>query len=236
MPMSKKQLAIELVTQDVLRTLLRFHVSHSIALYLKNRTEVRYIDFEEELHINYPIRAVGVVATRKNLREIDSLNGGFLRDEEELAPEIVTDHFGDFPLSAVAAAYCFTILEGYGDELVRIVNRAYEQKRRSWHREVHADADLLDPAQLLRARESYARPFGANARRVPIYAVQRLTRLKQSRNTLMHQGLSANIDFEEFYGSIVGTVCQLFFLCAPSCTELTVLPFNNRDDKARPVR
>jgi hypothetical protein len=119
---------------------------------------------------------------------------------------------------------------------VRIVNPDYEQKRRSWHREVHADADLSVPAQLHRARESYARPFGANARRVPVYAVQRLRKLKHTRNTLMHQGLSSNIDFEEFYGSIVGTVCQLFFLCAPSSTELTVLPFNNRDDKDRPVK
>jgi hypothetical protein len=74
-------------------------VSHDILVYLKASAKERYVDLEEELHVEYPIKAVGVIATRDKLARIEASIGGFLQAEEDLAPEVVTDHFNEFLLA-----------------------------------------------------------------------------------------------------------------------------------------
>jgi hypothetical protein len=215
---------IQDATEEVLKNLLRFRVSHDIMAYIRERADDRWPDLEEELHNNYPIKSVELTATRRNLSRVNAADGGF-QVEIDVSPEFVTDFLQDFPLGAAAAAYCFTILEGFGDELVSTINPQYANKHKSWRRNVYGDLDLSDPKALEKARRAFAKPFNSDVADVPMYAVERLVKLKKHRNEFMHEGSSSSLVFEEFFGSVLATVCQLFFVCTRSRKELRISLF-----------
>ena len=225
-----QRIAIIQETDSVLRSLLRFHVSYSTAIFLHEDTVSNWRELEERLHQGYPIKGVGVKATRKNLKIIDSEDGGFLHQEELLYPSEVPSELQSFPYEVTSSAYIFTLLEGYGDNLLTIVNPTYLKARQAWHHAVYGDAKLSDPRQLAKAKDGFSKPFNSSAAKVPLYAVQRLVAIKYSRNKFMHDG-HTGIDFKEFFASVVATVVFLHFLTLPSENDLSVYPYYDYDEK-----
>jgi hypothetical protein len=225
----QKTLIKELTTTALYR-LLTFHVSFSSLAYIHSQATDDWRNLEEELHQGYPIRGAGILATRRNLRIIDADNGGFLHTDEDLYPGEVPTELQAFPYEAASAAYAFTLLEGYGDEILAIVNPEAQKQRQAWHHGVYGDADLRDPAQLERARKGFAKSFGRNLKSVPRYAVVRLVRIKAARNQFMHEG-TQDICFSEFYGMVLATVASIYFLVLPSESSLSAYPYEDYHNK-----
>lgn len=218
------------VTRLSLHRLLSFHVAFSGLKYVHDNVTTNWRDLEAELHVNYPIKGVGVKVTRSNLRVIDESDGGFLHSSEDLHPGDVPAEIGSFPYGAAAAAYAFTLLEGYGDELVKIVNPGYLKARQSWHHGVYGDINLNEKGALAKAREGFAKPFACPVGRIRRFEVQRLVEIKAVRNEVMHEGTS-QVDFVPFFGKVIGTIGSIHFLLIPSDQMLSEYPYQDYHGK-----
>jgi hypothetical protein len=221
---------ISSITETVIHRLLTFHVSYSSLQYIHDKASKNWRDLEEELHNDYQIKGIGVKATRENLKIINENDGGFMHLEEDLYPGEVPAELDSFPYKEASAAYVFTILEGYGDDIVGIVNPDYLKKRQAWHHGVYGDADLTNSETLTKAISGFAKPFKVNAEDIPLYAVQRLTAVKAVRNEFIHEG-SASVDFNLFFASVIGTVAFIYFSVLPSALELSVYPYEDYSGK-----
>ena len=222
---AQKNQVIE-ATENVLRVLLSFHVSFSSATFVHDQAVRNYRDFEELISQDYPIKGIGVKATSSNLEKVDSDAGGFLHTEEPLFPGDVPAELQSFPFHAASAAYAFTLLEGYGDDILSIVNPGYLKERQAWHHGVYGDLVVSDPVNLEKGQKGFAKPFNVDPAIIPKFAVKRLVSIKKARNTFMHEG-HAGIDFKEFFGAVVGTVAFLHFLVLPDGEELSVYPYED---------
>lgn len=217
-------------TEDVLNTLLSFNTAYRAAILLHDDASTRWRDFEERLHIDYPIKGLGVKATRNNLQEVRADIGGFLHSEEDLFPGDVTNEMWLFPYQAASAAYVFTLLEGYGDDIVNLINPGYLGARQAWHHGIYGDANLSEAAQVRKAKEGFAKPFKLSFTKIPKYVVGRLVNLKAIRNEFMHEGHSS-VDFPDFLANIIGTVCFIQFTLLPSVNNISVYPYYDYNDK-----
>jgi hypothetical protein len=232
MPRLNRAQKVEIIrkTDDTLKTLLSFHVAYSGMNFVYEDVAKNWRELESRLHIDYPIKGVGVKATRTNLKINDTEDGGFLHKDEPLYPGHVPSELQSFPVSAASAAYTFTLLEGYGDDLVNIVNPAYLKERQAWHHGVYSDANLSNPDGMKKAKKGFSKPFKASSIKVTNNAVQRLVAIKVARNCFMHKG-DTHIDFEDFFASVLATVSFLHFLVLPSEKELSAYPYYDYDQK-----
>ena len=221
---------VRVVSRLTLRRLLSFHVAFSGLIYVHDDVTTNWRELEAELHVNYPIKGVGVKATHANLRRIDEDDGGFLHSSEDLHPGDVPAELGSFPYEAAAAAYAFTLLEGYGDALVKIVNPGYLKARQSWHNGVYGDINLNEKAALAKAREGFTKPFACPVGRIRRFEVQRLVELKAVRNEVMHEG-TTQVDFVSFFGKVIGTIGSIYFLLLPSDPMLSEYPYQDYHEK-----
>lgn len=124
--MAKRPKAKEIrkITHDALKNLLTYKVSHDVLDFLKSGAERNFREFEGAQHNTYPIKACGIRAEPGKFGKDDE----YLFTEEPLAPEVTTQYLQSFPIDAVSGAYCFTILEIYGDDLVRLLNPSGAKK------------------------------------------------------------------------------------------------------------
>jgi hypothetical protein len=226
----RQKALIQELTTTALYRLLTFHVSFSSLAYVHDQATDNWRELEEELHQGYPIRGAGILATRRNLRIIDANYGGFLHTDEDLYPSEVPAELQAFPYDAASAAYAFTLLEGYGDDVLDIVNPEARKRRQAWHHAVYGDADLRVPAQLAKAKKGFANAFGKNPKNVPRYTIARLVKIKAERNQFMHEGTSG-IRFSEFYGMVLATVASVYFLVLPSESSLSAYPYEDYHNK-----
>ena len=220
----KQRDTVRELTHSALISQLSFRVAFRAADYLHEDARVNWRDFRDRLHSGYPVKGVGIKATSSNLKVFDEDDGGFLHLSEDLNPEDASDELPFFPYQAASAAYSFTLLEGYGNNLANIVNPGYVAERRAWHHGVYGDADLKDPIQLKKAREGFTKPFNRASFKAKNYAVQRLVDLKRDRNAFMHDA-DESVDFEEFHGKVMGTIAALHFLIVPTEKELSAYPY-----------
>ncbi|MGE8492000.1 hypothetical protein [Comamonas sp.] len=221
---NKQRRAVRYLTQSALASQLSFRVAFQAADYLHNDARENWRDFLDRLHTGYPVKGVGIKAMPSNLKAFDADDGGFLHLEEDLNPEDASSELLSFPYQAASAAYSFTLLEGYGNDLADIVNPGYIAGRRAWHHGVHGDADLKDPTQLKKAKEGFTKPFNRAAPEVKNYTVQRLVSLKRDRNAFMHDA-KVGVDFQKFHGMVMGTIAALHFLVIPTEKQLSVYPY-----------
>lgn len=230
-PLTNKQISdVRELTQSALNTQLSFRVAFRALDYLHEDARVNWRRFRDQLHTGYPVKGVGIKATPSNLETLDEDDGGFLHLEEDLNPDDASDELPYFPYQAASAAYSFTLLEGYGNDLADIVNPGYVTWRRAWHHGVYGNADLKDPTQLKTAEKGFTKPFKCAASEAKNYAVQRLVSLKRDRNAFMHNA-EEGVDFEEFHGKVLGTIAALHFLILPTEKELSVYPYFDYYDK-----
>ena len=226
----KQSRAIRELTQSALKAQLSFRVGFRAAAYLHEDAQVNWREFRDRLHDGYPVKGVGIKASRSNLHVIEADDGGFLHLNEDLNPGDASDELPFFPYQAASAAYAFTLLEGYGNDLADIVNPGYVSGRRAWHHGVYGDADLSSVAELKKAKVGFTKPFNRAESEAEPFAVERLVDLKRDRNAFMHDA-DERIDFEEFHGKILGTIAALHFLVMPTSKVLSVYPYFDYHDK-----
>jgi hypothetical protein len=217
-------------THQVLHRLLRFHVSYNSLSYIHRKSSNNWRDLEEELHIEYPIKGAGLLANRTNLRLIDGAWGGFLHTDVDLFPGEVPSELERFPYKPAAAAYTFTLLEGYGDNIAEIVNPGNLKDRQAWHHGVYGNTNLSDSQGMKKAKKGFATPFGRGETQVPRYAVERLVEIKAARNEFMHEGYFF-MDFDDFYAKVLATVASVYFLVLPSEKILSAYPYHDYDGR-----
>jgi hypothetical protein len=230
---SKQKKVVRKLTDDVLRRLLGLKVTYDLTCHRIDEGRSRWRELEEQLHSEeYPVKGSGIIATPSNLGKLYAEDGGFLHNEEDVSPEDMVANLGQFPLAAASASYAFTILECFGDEVVRIVNPTFAKERKAWHRDVFGDLDRMNDRAIRKAMSGFARPFRAKFFAVIPISIIRLIALKNARNEYAHRGVS-DINFEDFFGFTLGVVCQIYFLCLPEETELKAFPWEALDEKWR---
>ncbi|WP_429578527.1 hypothetical protein [Paraburkholderia youngii] len=212
------------LTHDALTTQLTFRVAFRATDYLHTESLDNWREFRDRLHNGYPVSGVGIRATRRSLRIVDGEAGGFLHENEDIDPEDATGELPWFPYEAASAAYSFTLLEGFGNELCEIVNPGYLKNRQAWHHGIYGDTDLADKTQLKKARDAFVKPFGCKVDRAKQYAVRRVIDIKRERNSFMHEA-EVDVRFEDFHNKVLATIASLYFLVLPSGRELSVYPY-----------
>lgn len=221
-----QRIGIHTKTKSVLNRLLTFYVSFSSLEYIYRTATSDWRELEEQLHNDYPIKGAGVKATRNNLKSCCD----FMHMEEDLYPGEVPAELQSYPYQEASAAYIFTLLEGYGDDIVELINPGHLKVRQAWHHGVYGDANLKDKIALARAKEGFTKPFKCAPNKVSRFAVQRLVKIKAIRNEFMHEG-SANVNFNDFLANVVGTVASIYFMLLPTETELSVYPYDDYSEK-----
>jgi len=231
MRLSERQTTeIEQMTKETLHSLLCFHVSHKALDFVHEDSTTNWRELEDKLHHEYPVKGVGIFATRSNLKNIYEFDGGFLYSEEDLYPGDVPSELDSYPYQAASSAYLYTQLEVYGNSIVNVMNPGYLQGHQAWHRGIYNGIDLTTKAKRYKARKKFSRPFGRSASRVPNYAVKRLVWLKKHRNDFIHASESS-VNFDDFFAYTMSTLVSIYFLAIPSVTKIKCYPFYDYEGK-----
>jgi hypothetical protein len=74
------------------------------------------------------------------------------------------------------------------DEVTALLQPGSIIRNKAWHEDIKGFANFRNPAQVTKARESFAKQFGAHPEGVPECAVRRMVGLKRIRNDFAHDG------------------------------------------------
>lgn len=217
--------------KDAIDSLLMVHVTYALTDRQIKSSEENWREMEMELHAaQYPVRALGLSATKKNLNIVNAKDGGYLHFEQLVAPEEIVEQLGAFPLEAATASYAFSIMEVCGDEIATLLNPAYMNKSRSWHSNVSGEFAKLNSQAIEANKKRFAEPFRADASNVSTTSIQRLLDMKVARNDFIHRGTN-NITLHLFLAYCIGVLCEIHFLCLPEHPQLIAFPWSSIDPK-----
>jgi hypothetical protein len=224
---NQKKEQVDRIIRKGIDAVLRFKVAYDLRAHLANKTAHQWSSVAAELHNNYPIRGMGVLADCTALSVADrQLRGQVIVDDVGLAPEQAVDEVGAYPVEAAALAYIFSVLEVAGDDLVEVLKPGSLRARQSWHFPVHGDIARNDRRAIAVAKRKVAAVFGASARRWSSRSIQRLAWLKAQRNAYAHD-LSTYVDFEQSIDFVLSLFVQLAWMADPSRRPLKVYPFED---------
>jgi len=211
------------IIRPSIEKLLNLGVNFRLHRYLFDRHAAEWRDLSAELHIDYPVRSLGIIATPTNIGKYH-----FLHDDEMVAPEDIVHMVGDQVYNAAMAAYAFTIVEMCGDEVAKLVKHT-PANQRAWHTEIKQN-DTLSISDARSQRAKFAKPFDGDVSLVTATSVVRLARMKAARNEFAHQG-NTMVDFSQFLEDALAVLCQIYFLCLPRETQLKIYPWEVLIDK-----
>jgi hypothetical protein len=199
---------VERLTHDAIDRLLDIKSIYDVTALQIAKLRENWREVEAGLHVNYPIRGSGVIATLGS-SGVEGLEGeDFLITDEIISPDLVIGGLGQFPLEAATCAYVFTILENYGDCVVSLINPSYEEQRRAWHREVRAGSTLGSGKNAQKDIEGFCSPFEFDPSVVPPQPVLSLKKIKFERNSFAHNG-KVTMRFEEFLRCSLEVICYI---------------------------
>ncbi len=205
------------IIQPSIERLLELGVNFRLHRYLFERHAAEWRNLSAELHSDYPVRSLGIIATPTNIEKYH-----FLHDEEMVAPEDIVYMVGDQIYDAAMAAYAFTIVEMCGDEVAAFIKRT-PTKQRAWHTEIRQN-EKLSISEALSQKAKFAKPFDGDVNLVTATSVIRLARMKAARNEFAHQG-DTMVDFSQFLEDALAVLSQIYFLCLPRETHLKIYPW-----------
>lgn len=216
----------------MLDTLLEFRTIYDIQSYMTDRHARDFRDFEAAT-ADEVFQGVGVIATRNNIVTTERFGPDeFLVDDVGMGSHETGGYIAAFPLQAASASYVFTLLEGHGDDIAGLVNPGSLNRNKAWHEDIKGFAALGDPVQVDKAREAFAKHFGADANAVPEIAARRIIELKRDRNAFAHDG-DPFINFKEFHRHAVAIVCHIAFLVTNE-ERLSVYPWEDHEEQFSP--
>lgn len=218
-------------TTCAIDTLLRLKMAHDLVEYVVDEKREKWRDLVSELHVNYPIKATGVVASLETLdsTDVDAEDGGFMRWRVDVTPDDIVSELGEHPFDAASAAYAFSIVEVFGNEVANLRNPEGVRAKGSWHETIKYDIEAADREKGIAAMRAFARVFGGDFLCVKPASIVRLMALKAARNDYIHRR-QTNIDFDAFIAFCVAIVCQIYFLCEPDGEALRHVPWSTYDD------
>lgn len=209
------------IIRPSIERLLELGVNFRLHRHLFDGHAAEWRNLSEELHMGYPVRSLGIIATPTNIVKYH-----FLHDQEMVAPEEIVHLVGDKIYDTAMAAYAFTIVEMCGDEVAAIVKQA---PARAWHTDISQNKEL-SVSDAFSQREKFAKPFDGDVNLVTATSVTRLARMKAARNEFAHRG-DTEVDFGEFLEDALAVLSQIYFLCLPGETHLKVYPWEALSDK-----
>ncbi|CAN7371734.1 MULTISPECIES: hypothetical protein [Rhizobium] len=205
------------IIREALKQLAILGVNHRLHRYVLDKARDGWRDLEAELHAQYPVRGIGIRASRNNIK-----GDYFFFGHELLAPEEVTHLLSDTLFDAAMASYAFTILEIAGDDLVQF-KKPESNDGKAWHLGITQEHKMTEgTAGGLKIR--FAKIFDFVPDEVSPDVIIRLARIKAQRNEFAHQG-RIHVDFQTFLADAMAILCHLFFLCHDDEEKLLLYPF-----------
>lgn len=219
-------------TTTAVDTLLRLKMTHDLVEYVIDEKRDKWRDLVSELHVNYPIKAAGIVASPGTLGsdDVDADEGGFMYWRIDVAPDDIVSEIGEHPFDAASAAYAFSIVEVFGNEVANIRHPERVRAKGSWHETIKYDLTFGDGEKGKAAMGAFARVFGGDFLNVKPASIMRLMRLKEARNDFVHRR-QTDINFDAFLAYCVAIVCQIYFLCEPDGETLKQVPWSTYGDR-----
>ncbi|AKI02272.1 hypothetical protein IMCC20628_03586 [Hoeflea sp. IMCC20628] len=211
------------IIRSSIESLLELGVNFRLHRHLFDRHGAEFRNLLAELHINYPVHSLGIIATPTNIEKYH-----FLHDQEMVAPEQIVHMVGDPIYDAAMAAYAFTIVEMCGDEVAARV-KPKATKQRAWHTGIRQKEEL-PLGEAISQRAKFAKPFDGDVNLVNATSVIRLARMKAARNEFAHQG-NPTLGFGQFLEDALAVLSQIYFLCLPEETHLKIYPWEVLIDK-----
>ncbi len=224
-----------------IRRLLQLKLTVDINRYLIDKNAIGYREFEAEIGGGAPeIYGTGVLATPEKLELYSSyFEDQFLLDEVPLAAHETGEHIGSFPLDAAAAAYAFTQLEVFGNDVARLVDEE-RLGDASWHQRVKdnrqrgTDDEPRSIQPLEAARAGFGRYLDLDASQVPPVAVERLVAIKATRNAFAHgDSIHIGFSFDDFLENVIGVIRHIVFL-KTGLDRISVYPFEDHYETFEP--
>ena len=219
-------------TIATLRKMLIFATSVKIQQFIIDKHTIDFGEFEAlaaTLSELESIKGTGVLALRNNISQLaPSYEQNFFYDEVPLGSHELGAYINAFPLPAAAASYLFTLLEIYGNEVAATVCPGSINRNKAWHEDLRGFTDLRDHVQVGKAREAFAKHFGASADDVPELAVHQMVEIKRSRNDFAHDG-TQHVDFSQYLHETLAVVCHIAFLTTNE-ERLSVYPWEDHLD------
>lgn len=220
------------LTHSTLNQLLEFKTVYDIQRYLTDKHARDWRDFEVET-ANEVFEGAGVIATRDNvLLDPQEDEDSYYQTDVPMGSHETGAYIRGFPLEAASASYIFTLLEVFGDEVAALVQPGSINRNKAWHEDIKGFADLHDPVQVTKAREAFAKHFGADPEEVPEPAVQRMVGLKRIRNDFAHEG-QGWVNLPSYLADTIAVVCHIAFLATDE-TRISIYPWEDHDDRFAP--
>ena len=229
-----EQVELQAMTRRTVDQLLQLKVTHDLVRHVIDETREDWRSYVARLHEQYPIRGIGVIATPDALasHDYDGDAGGFLHGDEDVAPEEIISNLNDYPLQAATAAYAFSLVEVYGNDVANLFKPGSVRPLGSWHTDIKFDLDSRDTAQSLRAAAAFAKLFDGDPADIKPASVIRLVAMRRARNDYVHRK-DTGIAFDRFLAYCLAVVCQIHFLKASDQSALKVYPWEAFDEKWR---
>jgi len=205
------------LVREALKQLAILGVNHRLHRYVLDKGNDNWRDLVAELHAQYPVRGIGVRATRDNI-----ISSDFFVGDELVAPEDVVHLLSGSLFDAAMASYAFTILEIAGDDLAQL-RKPETDEGKAWHLAIKQSREMTH-GEALGLKIRFAKIFDFVPDEVPTNVIVRLARIKAQRNEFAHQG-ALYVDFPRFLIDAMAILCHLFFLCHDDEEKLMIYPF-----------
>ena len=213
------------MTEWALNLLLTFKFKSDITNYILNEARADWRRVEYELR-GSPVPAFGVIVRNYEPSTIGPLVA------QNLSPERASEYFGEFPLEAAAINYIFTIIELFGDMIVRKTNREFFKKKKlhaNWHNKLYGDSDTESHEVQVKMAKAFGEPFLVDGQFVDQNVVLKLIELKQARNEFAHKA-DEDHSFDVLFRYAIDIVCGIYFLLREDQPILVATPFSNDYD------
>lgn len=225
-PLTTKQAAfVDDLTDWALNLLLALKFKSDITNYFLNKARANWRQVEYDLRES-PVPAFGIIVRTYEPSPIGPLVA------QHLSPEKASEYFGEFPLEAAAINYIFTIIELYGDTIIRKTNREFFKKKRrhtNWHSKIYDDADTETHEVQIKMAKAFGEPLLVDGKFVDQTAVLKLIELKRARNAFAHKADESH-NFEVLFRYAIDVICEIYFLLREDQPILVATPFGDNPD------
>jgi hypothetical protein len=211
--------------------MLRLKYMLEIYEYLDDKTKVNYRDFEEEFEVeNYPVHApemkssiilLGEWAKTKN-------NRIFFKSEKIISSWDTTDEIvgNIIPYKKMFFLHYFILLEGFGNNIVKIINRSFFNKinsnGNSWHSRVNKYNKNINESI-----EKFKSIFDIKSLFFPNEFIELLLKVKETRNKIAHEDCYDKKHFHSDIESILILTSYLYFSITNDKNEIIMFPWRD---------
>jgi hypothetical protein len=220
------------LTETFVERLLEFKLQSDLTNYVIKRTVLDGVFDHFSADTTFPIKAQGVIFRRSDQSPLGPLV------DQQISSETAVDYLGGFPLEAAAINYVFTLLEMYGDLVVRKTNAKFfknKGRRKNWHHRIYGDADTKSHEVQIKMANCFGEPFLVRGADVDGEIVLELIELKRARNAFAH-GADTGHRFDVLFGYAIDIIREIYFLLRQDEQILIVTPFNEDTESFREAR